>query len=114
MITVQETTVWDIPTPNHKYIMSNNMLMAYGYIKEGDTYPHIFDTPMMLDRSRRKFKVLVRTEDIDLTVREWKVQGSKGDIYTVTLDEDTFRCTCPAATYHNKECKHIQSIKESL
>jgi hypothetical protein len=114
MITVQETTVWDIPTPNHKYIMSNDMRMAYAYIKQGETFPHIFNTPMMLDRSRRKFKVLIRTEDVDLVIREWKVKGSRGDTYTITLDDDVFSCTCPAATYRNKECKHIQSIKEPL
>lgn len=64
MITVQETTKWDDDTPNHKYIMSDDMVNAYGYIKVGDKYPHIFNTPIRVDRRYRTFKTVVRTKDV--------------------------------------------------
>lgn len=63
MITAQETTQWDVSTPNHKYIMSDDMRVAYGYIKKGDKYPQLFKTPMAIDKRYRTFKVIVKTKD---------------------------------------------------
>ena len=49
---------------------------------------------------------------------ETKVQGSKGNVYTVTYCESPggpyqygWFCTCPHNTYRRKECKHIKQVK---
>lgn len=64
MITVQETTMWDDNTPNHKYILSDDMMKSFGYIKVGDKYPYIFNKPMAFDKRHRTFKTVVRTKDV--------------------------------------------------
>jgi len=113
LITVQETTSWDLGFEiNHKYIMSDDMRIAYGYIKHGDKYPHLFNKPLQIDTRRRTFKVLVRTKDVDNS-RRWSIEGSKGNKYTVKLEDGKYSCTCPAATFRGGMCKHIQQIKDS-
>lgn len=113
MITAQETTSWDDSTPNHKYILSDDMRYAYGYIKIGDTYPSLFKSPMEIDKRYRQFKVLVRTVDDD-NAQRWIVEGSKGNKYKVSLKHGQYSCTCPASTFKSGDCKHIRQIKESM
>ena len=43
------------------------------------------------------------------TRREFKVTGSKGDIYTVTVDGKHKYCTCQAFMFR-RNCKHIVGI----
>jgi hypothetical protein len=114
MITVQETTVWDtdLKTPNHKYILQDSGHICYGYIKHGEKYPHMFTRPSQIDWSRRSYKVLLRTKDADPSEKSWEVVGSRGDIYKVVLRDGKYTCTCPAATFRHRECKHIQNNKE--
>ena len=110
MITVQETTVWDGNFPNHKYILSDDKQKAYGYIKNGDRYPTMFSKPMGFDPRRRTFEVLIKTKDVEKGV--WYIQGSKGDTYTVKInDEGEYTCSCPASMYRKMECKHIQQVR---
>ena len=40
----------------------------------------------------------------------WKVNGSKGDSYTVTNVNGQWNCTCTGFGFRRK-CKHIDSIK---
>ena len=110
MITVQETTAWgtDYHVPNHKYIMSDDMRYAYGYIKEGELYPQLFNKPLEMSWRGRKHKVIVRTDDIHGQM--WKVTGSKGNVYKVKLEDGKYSCTCPASTFRG-HCKHIDKIK---
>ena len=42
---------------------------------------------------------------------EWRVQGSKGNIYTVSKLRDKYSCTCPAGKFRGT-CKHIKQTKE--
>jgi hypothetical protein len=63
MITVQETTVWEDNTPNHKYILSNDGRVAYAYIKVGEQYPYIFNKPLKMDWKRRSYNILNKTRD---------------------------------------------------
>ena len=39
----------------------------------------------------------------------WLVRGSRGDVYTITKEEDMFTCTCKDFSLHGHEykCKHI-------
>lgn len=114
MITVQETTKWDGDFANHKYILSDDGRWAYGYIKHGEKYPYIFNKPMGMDWRGRSYIVLIRTKDVDPAVKQWRVSGSKGNVYIVSEEDGVFSCTCPASTYKRAECKHIQQVKENM
>lgn len=44
--------------------------------------------------------------------KEWKVSGSKGNVYKVVNDEGFWSCSCPAHGFgRGKDCKHIKQIK---
>lgn len=43
----------------------------------------------------------------------WQVDGSKGNVYTVTLDNNKWSCDCVAGRF-NRPCKHVKKIQESL
>jgi hypothetical protein len=45
--------------------------------------------------------------------RKFKVKGSKGDEYLVTLSDNHYSCHCIGFKYHNK-CKHITKVKEKI
>ncbi len=40
----------------------------------------------------------------------WEVEGSKGNVYKVTLTGDHWSCTCPGFRWRNS-CKHIEAKK---
>jgi len=46
-------------------------------------------------------------------IQSFEIQGSKGDIYVVTLDGDKSSCTCPAGT-HGRACKHVKMAREQM
>jgi len=49
---------------------------------------------------------------IKTKLKEFKVAGSKGNIYKVTNDEGIWSCSCPAHGFgRGKDCKHIIKIK---
>ena len=114
MITVQEITQWADNVPNHKYILSDDARKAFGYIKQGEKFPTLFNKPLTMDWARRKYVVLVRTKDFDPNVRIWRIPGSKGNVHTVTLDGDIMKCSCPAATYRRGHCKHIEQVEQEM
>ena len=43
----------------------------------------------------------------------WQVDGSKDNVYTVTLDNGKWSCDCVAGRF-NRPCKHVKKIQESL
>ena len=45
--------------------------------------------------------------------RKFKVKGSKGDEYLVTLSDNHYSCHCIGFKYHSK-CKHITSVKNKI
>nr|NDG05683.1 SWIM zinc finger family protein [Oxalobacteraceae bacterium] len=47
-----------------------------------------------------------RTSDTKDEVRVWQVQGSKGNVYTVTQRGASKTCTCPGFQFR-KDCKHV-------
>ena len=109
MITVQETTQWRHPTPNHKYILSDDKRWMYGYIREGEHLPLLFSKRIGFDIRGRSFDVLIKTHDVsDAQINTWDIIGSRGDVYVVSRDIDNnYSCTCPAAKFKGVECKHI-------
>lgn len=111
MITVLETTVWEGPARNHRYILSDDKSWLYGYIRDDQDRPDLFTKPMRFDARGRQFKLLVKTRDVDPDVQTWDIKGSKGAVHTVSLRDDVYRCSCPAAKYRGGVCKHIESVK---
>lgn len=110
MITVQETTKWAGNYPNHKYILSDNKQWMYGFIRNGETFPKIFNRPIQFDIKGRTFQILIKTRDIEPGSEIRYVKGSNGNEYTVTKENNRYTCTCPAFTFRHT-CKHIESIK---
>lgn len=106
MQAVQETTVWEGVTrqPNHIYLLDGDRVMAY--IRWGEGRPEYLSGKIKLDRRGRKF--VAADKNLFKQVKEQsnvkQVQGSKGQIYTVNLDEKT--CTCAGFTFRGT-CKHL-------
>ena len=40
----------------------------------------------------------------------WRVEGSKGNIYTIKLSDGAYSCTCPGFSFRRK-CRHIEGVK---
>ena len=44
--------------------------------------------------------------------KEYKVKGSKGNVYRVVNDDGFWNCSCPAHGFgRGKDCKHIIALK---
>ena len=43
----------------------------------------------------------------------WQVDGSKGSVYSVTLDNSKWSCDCVAGKF-NRACRHVKKIQEEL
>jgi len=110
MQALKETTVWpSTTTPNHTYLLDGDRLIAY--IRLGTTQPKYFASPIRgFSKSRRKFEnASLDLFEFDTPVSNIKqVVGSKGDVYTVDLDELT--CTCPGYTFRGA-CKHVKDVE---
>jgi len=47
--------------------------------------------------------------------KEYKVDGSKGNVYSVVNDDGFWSCSCPAHGFgRGKDCKHIKQIKNEI
>lgn len=59
-----------------------------------------------------KPKQLDTTKPLNISNKIFKVEGSKGNVYSVTYNSGRWSCTCPAFGWsRGKECKHIKSIR---
>jgi hypothetical protein len=114
MITVQETTKWDGNYDNHQYILSDDKRWMYGFIRAGEKYPKLFNNPIGFDTRGRTFTLIVQTKDVTGDKRVWHITGSKGDIYTVSNRDNNWKCSCPAAMFRGKTCKHVEEVQQSL
>ena len=54
---------------------------------------------------------VVSGESVNPKVQSFEIKGSKGDIYTVTLDGEKSSCNCQAGT-HGRICKHVKTAQE--
>jgi hypothetical protein len=111
MEAVKEITVWtDGSKCNHTYLLDGDKMVAY--IPFGKTVQTIFKNPIRIDKRGRKFEKLkvnpfkVVDEPVDSHII--KVQGSKGETYTVNTEEHT--CTCPGFTFRGA-CKHTKELE---
>ena len=110
MEAVKEITVWEGATqPNHIYLLDGMKMVAY--IKFGKGQPFYFKNPITIDKRGRKFEVLKKNpfKEVDEPKNNAiiKVQGSKGQTYTVNTEERT--CSCPGFTYRGT-CKHVAEL----
>ena len=81
---------------------------AVAYIKWGTGPAEFFKSPITLDKRGRKFETLKKNpfKVVDKLAESHiiKVQGSKGETYSVNTQENT--CSCPGFTYRGT-CKHV-------
>lgn len=116
-----ETTKWQTAIPNHQYILDDAKRTCFGYIKVGTVEPKMFSKPIPFDPRGRSFNVTGEfMEPKEYTqyvgrgdyqsVKEYKVKGSKGDTYTVTITEVSGNsCTCAGFGFRGK-CRHIEQV----
>lgn len=113
MEAVRETTVWtgvDYRQPNHDYLLDGDRVVAYRPWGTGEIIRG--SGKLKIDRRGRKFVPLDPNPFLGLDEPQKEpmvveVQGSKGAVYQVNLEEKT--CTCPGYTFRG-ECKHIKEI----
>ena len=113
MEAVRETTVWtgvDYRQPNHDYLLDGDRVVAYRPWGTGEIIRG--SGKLKIDRRGRKFVPLDPNPFLGLDEPQKEpmvveVQGSKGAVYQVNLEEKS--CTCPGYTFRG-ECKHIKEI----
>lgn len=112
-----ETTDWSFPS--HTYFVSDDKSKLYAYIKSTGSAVEEFKKPIRFSTSHRKFKEIANTfgyvadEPPEPTAegREFKVQGSGINIYSVREHEGAWTCTCPASKWQRGGvCKHIKGV----
>ena len=112
----EETTKWtDSDTPNHTYLFSDNKSKALGYVRAGTKAVFTFKRPIALDLRGRTFKAVPNTFGYKIEKEvaqnpQWKVKGSKGDIYLVEKTDSGYTCTCSGFRFRAK-CKHVESVQ---
>lgn len=114
---LQEITEWKVEyqQPNHVYLMEGDK--AYGYVPWGRGEPKYFRAPLRIDRRGRKFKPVanrwgLRTDLVttNSSLRTWDIRGSRGDAYTVSLEEGRWSCSCPGHGFRGR-CRHVDEIQ---
>ena len=120
----QEVTEWkgvEYRQPNHVYLMSGDRIVAMS--RWGESPPEYFRNPARLDRRGRKFIEIKKNPwrfDLKILVSEeekprgqgWEVRGSKGDVYTVSLMDGRWSCTCPGSMFRGT-CRHITELAQT-
>jgi len=113
----EEITEWNEDTPNHTYLMDEGRSKMFAYVQVGSRTPKVFSKPIAISVRGRKFKEVVNRwgyihkEELVQTGETHRVPGSKGAVYTVTNDQGSWTCTCPASKWQKNECKHITALK---
>jgi hypothetical protein len=115
MKVLQETTTWEGTTPNHIYITDDAKSKMLAYVRAGTNSVFKFSVPMRWDTRGRKFKEIPNTFDFteeatESTAKTWSVPGSRGDTYTVTLEDNIYSCTCSGFRFRSA-CRHIAGVQ---
>jgi hypothetical protein len=109
MLALKEVTEWNVEykQPNHTYLVDGDKILAYKQWHAGE--PIYSKTPVRLNKRYRKFVEvdIAQFGQVCGPVRNIKkVQGSKGNVYTVDLDAKT--CSCEGYKWRGK-CKHVEA-----
>jgi hypothetical protein len=110
----QETTEWSTPAVNHIYLLSDDKCKMYAYVRGDNNQLTEFKRPIGIDTRGRKFKVVENTFGYKIPTMQslnpnWKVEGSKGDVYTVELVNGRYKCSCAGFKFRHK-CSHIDKV----
>jgi len=108
MLALKEITKWEVDykQPNHTYLVDGDKILAYRQWHAGE--PIYCKVPVRLNRRYRKFVEVEVAQfgPVSEPVRNIKkVQGSRGNVYTVDLDAKT--CSCEGYKWRGK-CKHVE------
>lgn len=110
----QETTVWDVPTRNHVYLLDDSKQTMYAYVKAGTKAVFTFKKPIRIDTRGRKFVEVPNTfgynTEPESTEERWEVIGSKGDKYIVKRTENGLTCSCSGFRFRGN-CKHTKDFE---
>jgi len=68
---------------------------------------------MLLHRWIRWQPKNVENQPAKEIVQEWKINGSKGNVYNVTLRNGSYSCECMGFGFRRK-CKHVEQAKKLL
>jgi len=116
----QEITEWDsdFAVPNHVYFLNDSRDKMYGYVQSGTGIVQTMRTPYRFHTRGRKFREVKNIWDFGVEEvsepskgKEYRVLGSRNNVYTVTDEGGVWSCTCPAAKWQAGECKHITALK---
>ena len=107
MLTLQETTEWKIPTPNHTYLTNDTRTKVLGYIRAGETKTVMFKTPIQWDTRGRTFTLVKREQVAEENVTV--VEGSKGAKYFVTKTDTGTTCSCKGFQFRG-QCRHTAAV----
>lgn len=110
----QELTEWPDNTPNHVYFMDDGKSKAYGYVRKGTDTTQKFSRPMKIDTRGRKFREVpnvwqFKIEEETTQAKSWRIEGSKGSVYTVEQSPEGYTCTCQGFRFKGT-CKHIAQV----
>jgi hypothetical protein len=92
---------------NQKYVICSSE--GDGWVKVNRHYSWAELEPLWDKIEYGKPNVVTKTKR-----KEYKVSGSKGNVYNVISDEGIWTCSCPAHGFgRGKDCKHIKNIKDA-
>ena len=81
-----------------------------GWVKVDRSYSWV-ELESMWDKIIYGAKPIVKSSE----KKTYKVEGSKGNKYTIVNDEGIWTCSCPAHGFgRGKDCKHIKNIKDGI
>jgi hypothetical protein len=106
--------VWPDSIPNNTYLLNDSKSKMIAYVRAGHTIPFKFKNPIGIETRGRKFVEVPNTFSLDVAEeqhlgRVFKVDGSKGNTYTVTEHNGTWDCTCSGFKFRGK-CRHISDV----
>lgn len=109
----RETTDWD--TPNHTYLLDDSKQYMHGYIQQGRADTEMFKSPIRFDTRGRTFVFVsaYAADPVERNIVSVAVEGSKGNRYTVILEDSVASCDCTGFKYRG-ECKHIPLARDTL
>lgn len=98
---------------NQWYIVTTDPKL--GWVKVDRKYDWSELSKMWKQKEFKKDTKVVPAVSIPKQKQTYKVDGSKGNKYTVINDKGIWTCTCPAHGFgRGKDCKHIKSIKNGI
>lgn len=116
---MQEITEWkDGSTSNHLYVLDDSKDKMIAFRAVGTKEFKTFKAPIRIELRGRKFVEVGNTFGYvaPITVAivpTWQVTGSKGEVYTVSKEDNGYTCSCSGFRFRGK-CKHIDQIQNKV